>query len=544
MKTKKMPYLLIYFFAVFMLCLGPGWARQTVADNSTNEHLTIADNQIALPLKSVLVLALKNNLDITFARLQPEIAGTDVSREKSAYDTLFTAQYSKYRENKQVGNALSGGSASATIYQEQFDLDVILQKKFTLGTMAELKLNHEEYQSDLPFLGLKPQYSGDLALSLTQPLLRDFGIDIGRSQIKIATLNHKISENEFRQNVMDTLFQVESFYWNLFFTIEDLKSKQQSLKRAEDLLREFKIRIEAGALAPIEIYQAEAEVALRIQDVIVAKAAVKAAEDNLKAALNLYEDERYWNVIIVPSDLPVAQAVTPDLTDSIKTALENRPDYTQAKLQIQAADIQVKYTKNQRLPRVDLIGSLGTHGLAGRSQDTSTAFLGPTLGRLFRSPPNPWSGHWDDVYDGMADGDYYNYMLGIKIEFPLENRLARSQHARAKIQAAQAVTSLKNAENHIINDVRDAIRRLETSWKVIEAANATVRLSQEKLKAEEKKYDVGMSTAHDLLEFQEELASAESTLAFAQTEYSKSIANLMRAKGVLIADKGLTLQSK
>jgi outer membrane protein TolC len=132
-------------------------------------------------------------------------------------------------------------------------------------------------------------------------------------------------------------------------------------------------------------------------------------------------------------------------------------------------------------------------------------------------------------------------MVGIKIEFPLENRLARSQYARAKIQATQAVTSLKNAENLIINDVRDAIRRLETSLKVIDAAVASLKFSQEKLKAEEKKYKVGMSTAHDVLEFQEELARAESTLTYAQTEYSKSIANLSIAMGVLIEDKGLTL---
>ena len=175
-------------------------AQDTGEDNATALELPeIHNNQISLPLKSVLMLALKNNLDITFASLQPEIAATDVSREKSAYDTMFTAQFSKYRENKQVGNALSGGTASGVIYQEQHDLDVLLQKRFTLGTIAELELKHQQYQSDLPFLGLKPQYSGDLAFSLTQPLLRDFGIAIGRSLIKIATLNHEVSERQFRQ---------------------------------------------------------------------------------------------------------------------------------------------------------------------------------------------------------------------------------------------------------------------------------------------------------------------------------------------------------
>lgn len=538
MKTIQKIYLLFLLVIVsFFLVQNQILAQDTNEEKSSSNNLIeIEENQIKIPLQSVLLLALKNNLDITFASLQPKIASTDVTREKSAYDTFFSSQFTKYYENKQVGNALTGSADNTEIYQESFDLDVTLKKKFTPGTMTELKLTNQEYQSDLPFLGLKPQYTSELVLSLTQPLLRDFGIEIGKSLIKIASLNLEASENEFRKNVMDTLFQVESFYWDLYFQIDDLNSKEKSLKRAEDLLREFKIRIDAGTLAPIEIYQAEAEVALRKQEVIVAKAQVKAAEDKIKAALNLYEDEKYWNIIVIPTDSPISEKIQPDLSESIQTAFENRPDFKQAELNIQASNIQVKYSKNQTLPRIDLIGTIGTNGLAGRPQDTSGVF-----GPFFRAVPSPWSGHWEDVYDGLGKKDYYSYMLGIKIEFPLENRLARSQHARAKVQASQAVTSLKNAENLIINDVRAAIRRIETSKKVIDTAIASLKLSKEKLKAEEKKYKVGMSTAHDVLEFQEELAKAESTLSYAQTEYSKSIANLSRAMGVLIEDKGLTM---
>ncbi|MCP4715032.1 MAG: TolC family protein, partial [Deltaproteobacteria bacterium] len=219
---------------------------------------------------------------------------------------------------------------------------------------------------------------------------------------------------------------------------------------------------------------------------------------------------------------------------------EKRPDFKQAQLNIKASNIQVKYAKNQTMPRIDLIGTIGTNGLAGRPQDTRSAFLGD-LGRFTKKQVSPFDGHWDDVYDGMARGDYYQYTVGIKIEFPFENRLAKSQHSRARIQKRQAVTSLKNTENRIINEVRDAIRLLETSSKVIDTASASLKLSQEKLKAEEKKYKVGMSTAHDVLEFQEELSKAESTLARAQTEYSKAKANLGRVMGVMLEQKGLQL---
>lgn len=530
---------------IFLLIAGTALLYQSQAfaldnktDNATAEKLfPIENNQIKIPLKSVLLLALKNNLNIKFESLKPGIAETGVTREKGAYDTLLVAQWQKTHSVTQVGSAL-GSSSSPTVKQEKYNLDTKLQKKFTPGTQAEIKMTHEEYMTDVTFQGLKPQYKGELVASITQPLLKDFGVSIGTSMIRIASLNYEISQNEFKSQVMDTLYQVESAYWNLSYTIEDLTSKQKSLQRAEDLLREFKIRIEAGTLAPIEIYQAEAEVALRTQDVIVAQAAVKEAEDNLKAALNLYDKEKYWNITLLPTDMPVTEKIYPDLNECIQTALDKRPDFKEARLNIKAADIQVKYSKNQTLPRVDLIGSLGTNGIAGKPASTAGAF-----GFFYQGSKSPWDGHWKDVYDYMDDGDYYSYLIGVKIEFPLENRIARSQYSKAKLQAAQAVTSLKNAETQIINEVRDAVRKVETSEKLIDSATASLRLAQEKLKAEEKKYSVGMSTAHDVLEFQEDLAKAESTLAFAQTGYNKSIVNLARVKGILLEEKGLTLEA-
>ena len=141
----------------------------------------------------------------------------------------------------------------------------------------------------------------------------------------------------------------------------------------------------------------------------------------------------------------------------------------------------------------------------------------------------------------MADKDSYSYAIGLKIEIPLENRLAKSQYSRAKIQKAQALTNIKNAENLIINEVRDAIRKIETSRKVIDTAVASLELAIEKLKAEEKKYRVGMSTTHDVLEFQDDLTMAESNLAFAQTEHRKSVANLSRVMGVLLEINGIEM---
>ena len=157
------------------------------------------------------------------------------------------------------------------------------------------------------------------------------------------------------------------------------------------------------------------------------------------------------------------------------------------------------------------------------------------------SGDSPWAGERNDTFEYMRDLDYYSYQVGVRLEFPLENRLARSQHTRARVQAAQAEIDLQSVENTIINEVRESIRLLETTRRVIDSSTATLTFTQEKLKAEEKKYEVGMSTAFAVLEYQSDLANAESNLAFAYAEHRKSIVNLMRVMGTLLEEKGLVL---
>jgi outer membrane protein TolC len=530
----------LFIFAVY-LCFSPGFL--SAQEKDAEELNLIEENKVELSLKSVMVLALKNNLQIAFESLGPGISETEIDREKSVYDPNISLQLSKDRSVKQVGNVLSGAGEDS-VWQQNWGLEADVKKKFVTGTSAELKWSGTDSTTDFLFQSLNPQYQSELNLSLTQPLLRDFGIDVGKSMIKIANLNFKISEEQFRKNVMDILYQIERYYWNLYFQIKDLEAREKSLKLAEDLLREFKIKIKAGTLAPVEIYQAEAEVAERKQDLIVARDLRMDTEDDLKSALNFYEKEQYWDLTIIPTDAPRPAVIKEELMESMKEAFEYRPDYNQAKMDIEARNIMVKYTKNQVLPRVDIFGTIGTMGLGGRTNTETMDFGGGGGGffrNLFAEKPDLWSRHWDDVADSMASGDFYNYLIGLKIEFPLGNRFAKSQYSKAKIEVARAVTWLRDLENTIINEVREAVRQVETDTERVKAAKASLRFSQEKLKAEEKKYEVGLSTTHDLLEFQEDLARATSREALARADYMKNLADLARVKGMLLKKNNITV---
>ena len=539
-KTQRAISLCISIALILFLSV-PVLAEQQAEKKAApqGQDIPIENNQITLGLKSTLMLGLKNNLNIAFQSYNPQIVGTSIERAKSEYDTLLKCDFLKNRSRQQVGNTLSGGSATE-VYQERYNWNTAIQKRFTPGTSAELKLNNEQYKTDLSFQGLVPQYKSELILSLTQPLLKDFGIDIGTSRIRIANLNQQMSSEQFRQSAMDIMYRIELFYWNLYFQNQDLKSKQISLKLAQDLLREIKIKIDAGTLAPVEIYQAEQNVAARQEDIIVSKRRVQDAEDFLKSALNLYEKQQYWNVSIIPEDKPDLTEVHPQLDECIKVALEKRPDFIMSKLDIKATNIQVKYTKNQTLPRIDLVGSIGTSGIAGRPT-SSSGLYGGILDTLIGTQKNPYSGHWDDVYDSLGSRDYYSYVIGLKLEIPLENKLARSNYTQAKLQEAQALTQLKLREVTIINEVRDSVREVETNLQRQVTARAILKFSQETLAAETKKYEVGMSTQRDVLDFQDRLQKAMSNMALTESDYARSVSNLARVKGILFEEKGLTM---
>ena len=540
-KSKRgffpMCFSLMVFLVSALICLTFSPDLISAQETGGEEIDFIEGNTIKLPLKSVIFLALKNNLQIAFESLGPDASETDIAREESVYDPNVSLQFGKSRRVTQTGNFLAG-AGEPSIYQQSWDLEVDVMKKFVSGTTAELKWDSSDSTTDFLFQALVPEYKSELSLSLTQPLLKDFGIDVGKSMIKIASLNFKISQDQFKNRVIDILHEVNQLYWNLYFQMKDYEAREDSLKLAEDLLREFKIKIEAGTLAPIEIYQAEAEVATRKEDLIIAGDLLRDTEDILRTALSFYEKEQYWDLAIIPVDEPRSTAVKEDLMEGLKVAFQYRPDYNQAKRDIEARKIMVKYTKNQVLPRVDIFGTIGTMGLGGRGNPDAVDFVGGGSGG---GDASSFSTHWDDVADNMATGDFYNYTIGIKVEFPLGNRFAKSQYSRAKVEALRAATYLKDLENNVINDVRMAVRQVTTDFERIQAAKASLRLSVEKLKAEEKKYAVGLSTAHDLLEFQEDLARAKSREARSLSDYEKTLTSLARAKGVLLEDYNITI---
>ncbi len=491
-------------------------------------------NEVDLTLQACLQLALKNNLEIAIGRINPAMSRQKVEQAKSTFDPVATLTVSKDRSVRQVSSALALPSRNEL---EDLNVDAGVAGKWVTGTETELHFTSSRNKTNSVFAGLNPAYSSELILSLTQPLLKDFGISANTANLRIASNNQTISQHRFADHVMETLFGVESAYWELVYAKDALQVEEESLKRAEDFLKLTQRRVEVGLLPKVEILQAEAEKAAREEGVISARDTLRDAEDLLRRLLNLSEEERYWEIRLVPTDQPWVEPVTSGLSGELQEGFKHRPDLNQARMDLENRKIRFQYTRNQLLPRVDLVGSLGLSGLAGAAQSQQD-FLNPG-----KTVTSPFDGNYNDALDALKNGDNYSYSIGLKLTYPLGNRDAKSELILADLEKRKALFNLKALENRVIQEIREAYRQIETDRKRITAAEAARKLAEQRLKIETRRFELGLATSHDVLEFQEKFAVARRNELRARIDYRTSRVKLERVKGTLLQYKGITLET-
>jgi outer membrane protein TolC len=470
---------------------------------------------LQLSLKESIVIALKNNLDIAIEALTPRARDQDIVFERAAFDPKAFLELDRNEAREPTKSALSGAGVVAT---DNWDANGGVRQTIQTGGNYELRLNNNRFNTNSAFAqppgGINPSFKSSLTVTFTQPLLRNFGVDVNTTKLRIAQTNRELSGQQFRLKVNDIATQVQNNYWELVFAIENLEVQRRSLRLAEELVALNKARVRAGVAAPVEVTQAEADAAARQQDVIVAEKQVKDAEDQLKLVLNLGRDEAEWAQPILPTDMPTAAGAAPDLGQAVKDALEKRPELQTARLDIQNKTLSLRLAKNQLLPDLKLVGSVGLNGVDNT--------YGNDLGRL-------------------TSTDFTSYSAALSLEIPLGNRAARASYTKARLEAEQSLLGQRSLERKVVVDVREATRRVEADMRRIGANKAARLLAEEQLRVEEKRLQAGVSTTFNVLRLQRDLAVAQANEIRAVADYNKSLANLERARGAVLERHDLTL---
>lgn len=459
-------------------------------------HAMATENAQNITLKKSIEMALANNLSLQLQQEDIRDAEGASLASKSKFDLLFSAELSAQSEEK---TALYPGGAEQ---EDTGALGAEVSKIFTTGTAISLGWNNSSYDSDADGLLFNPSYSSGLTLGLTQPLLKGFGTKVQTAGVQAAEKQLAATSKEFDSQAADLAADVKKAYWNLVYNHQNIEVRKLSLTLAQKLLEETDAQINAGKLAPVEIYQPQSEVARREEELISVERSRGVADDDLKLLLNSSD----WLVSFTPTDLPTTTPIDLDLTSIIQNALESRPDIKAAELRIRAAELTLGKAKDDMRPDLSVVGGIGLGG-------TNNSY-GNAVEDNYNDPNDLWQ-------------------VGVTFSIPLENSGAKGVHQQARASVNKAKTATELLKQQIRRTVRTTIRDVQLAIKALDATRKTSIATQKRLEAEQAKFDSGRATTLDVLTAQEAYAQSLSQENRTKMEYANSLAELDRIQGLI-----------
>ena len=335
--------------------------------------------ELTLTLEDSIVRALKNNLNVAAEVINPSLASASVLQARQMYTPTIQLDLSGNRfEQASTGPF----QASDTYANNSTSSSAAISQRIPFGGTLQASLSYDYSRSNQRYQSFNPSYSGRLNFVLTQPLLKNFGWTVSRREIIVAENSFASSRSQFKEVLIDTVYSVEQAYWNLVYSIENLKTQVQALESGRDLLAKTKREVEVGTKAPIEVLNAEATVARREADILQSEASVKRSQDLLRALLNLGADPSAAGQILVPSDKPEFRPYAITLEEAYAQAMARRPDLETAKTTIETKTVNFSIAKNQRLPQLDLQLVKASPGISGQQfiYDPDNPLLSPHAG--------------------------------------------------------------------------------------------------------------------------------------------------------------------
>ena len=466
-----------------------------------------------------LISQQQNNLSVTGAI--PFSTGPPIPQ----YDPSISGLLSwAHQSTPEYSTVLTGGSNWLVTNSTNGSLG--LAQGFSTGTQIGLNFDNTRFTNNTTRYTYNPTLGSDLGLTITQPLLRGFGIDLNRRFIRIAKNSQKVADLVFRQQVIDTIAGISRLYTDLVSLNEDVNVKREALRLAQRLYDDNKDKVDQGTLAPIEVIRAQAQVAASQQALISAEGLVRQQELIVMTAITRrgLTNPAIREAHITPTDfvaVPDKESGEP-VQNLVSDALKNRPDLAQAGIQVENSQISLKGSLNAVRPQVDLVGTMQNSGLAGD--------LNPLAGVTAGIP----SGGYGGVLGQVFRRNYPTYSVGVQLTLPLRNRVAQADAVRDELQLRQAQIRRQQLEDQARLEVADAQVSTQQARAAYEAAVQSRFLQEKSVAVEQQKFDVGVSTNFLVIQYQSYLAQARSTEVAAKGAYAKARIALERATGRIL----------
>jgi outer membrane protein len=474
---------------------------------------------INLTLDEATARALERNLDIAVERLNPQTFDLNIARIRAAYRPTATSTIGQLSRIQPPTSTLNGGNIvdnTTTTYNS----GISQQVPWGGGAFA-FQFNNNKQVTSNNLVNYNPAYNNNFAMTLTQPLLRGFRIDNNRQQLVVTALNRDASEIQLRGTIATTLANVRNAYWELVFAIQALEVARGSLDLASKLVADNRARVEVGALAPLDVVQAQAEEATRQQALAQADAQQRTSELALKRLIVSGTDDPLWNAEINPIDRPTFLTEPLDVEGAVRNALDNRTDLQIARKTIESNDVTLKYMRNLTLPELDMTAMYGANGLGGTQfRRTGSGVTSQIVGTV--------PGGYGDAWRTLTGRDYPTWNLALNFSYPIGASAQDAQVARAKVQLNQSAAQLRALELQVATDVTNAALQVQSGLTRYQAATVARSLAQQRLDAEQSRFDVGLSTNFLVVQAQRDLATAQNTELRALLDYRRALVDYER----------------
>jgi outer membrane protein TolC len=454
---------------------------------------------LRLTVDEAIKLALEHNIDLNVDRLDPQISDTRVAAAAGAFRPTFNTSLQRNSQVQPPASFLFPVATSSDIGTTNAGL---AQRLPWFGTTYNVGWTATHTNSNSFLNSYNPLLQSGLSMNVSQPLIRDLKIDAARTQLATSRTNRDIADTRLRESVVHTTANVKSVYWGLVSAIALVDARRTALDLAQELVRVNKAKVDVGISPPLDLVSAQAEVAANQEQLIIAETTVKQVEDRLRLLIFDTTQRDTWNVKIEPVDTPPVATPALDVDGAVTRGLSERADLARARKEIDNAQVGVKYANSQKLPDVRLNASYQANGLGGTQVLRTGGFPGTIVG------PGDDIG-FGNVVNQLFANNFPTWVVGVNVSYPIGQSTEQANAARAKLEHTQSGERLKSAEARAIQQIRDAAWKIEMNGKRIDTTRAARELAEQRLDAERKRLEVGMSTSFLVIQAQRDLAQAK-----------------------------------
>ncbi len=469
--------------------------------------------KLELSLEQCRALALENNLALKASLISPTIAAAQLSEEEAAFEWSFFANADLAKSDQPQGRAVRvNGILFPAVEPSQIEytrvdtgVRVPLRTGGTLTfDLADTRTKDLDAEPNRPF---DPSYEHSLAVSVSQPLLRNAGQWVNTYSIRIAAYNRDIISARTKLDIITVLAAIDRVYWRLYAARRELEVRQQQYELSQAQLERARRLVDAGQRPQVEVIRAESGVAQQLEAIIVAENTLRDRERELKRVVNKAGVNVQTPTIVVPATAPDPVHFDLEQAKLIRQAMDSRMELLELQLQLLQDADSVRFARNQMLP------------LASLDYTYNINSVGETRSESF---------------DMLSNSDFVNHQLGLQLTVPLGNEVAKSRLRQAIYQRRQGLANKADREEIIKLEVLNAIDQVEANWQRILAARQNTIVNARLYEAEQREFEVGMSTSTDVLDAQFNFANAQTSEIRALADYQISLVDVAYATGTVL----------